>query len=102
MTFPGETARSSPTSGSTKRVTDPVLMRSVGVVVGESGEGGLGFPWHVGVGVAEAVLQDLDHAPTGHIEIFAGIAAVRPAVADEGAYECGVDALRGEDVQQLA
>src|SRR5215471_12304314 len=102
MTFPGETARSSPTSDSMKRVTDPVLMRSVVEVVGESGERGLGFPGHVGVGVAEAVLQDFDHAPTGHVEVLAGIAAVRPAVADEGAREGGVDALSGEDVQQLA
>jgi hypothetical protein len=72
------------------------------IVVGEYGEGRLGFPGHVGVGVAEAVLQDLDNAPTGHVEVFAGVAAVRQAVADEGAHEGGVDPLRGEDVQQLA
>lgn len=84
------------------RLTDPVLMRSVVVVVGESGEGTLGFPGHVGVGGAFAILQDLDHAPTGHVEIFAGVAAVRPALAGEGAYEYGVDAFGGEDVQQFA
>ena len=72
------------------------------VVVGEYGKSRLGFPGHVGVGVAEAVLQDLDNAPAGHVEVFAGVAAVRQAVADEGAHEGGVDSLRGEDVQQLA
>jgi hypothetical protein len=102
MTFPGETTRSSPTSDSAKRVTDPVLIQSVAVVVSESGEGGLGFPGHVGVGVAETVLQDFDHSPAGHVEVFAGVAAVRQAVADEGAREGGGDALGGEDVQQLA
>ena len=63
------------------------------VVVGERDEGGLGFPGHVGVGAACAVLQNLDHAPTGHIEIVARVAAVRPTVADEGADECGVDCM---------
>jgi hypothetical protein len=77
-------------------------MQSVAVVVSESGEGGLGFPGHVGVGVAETVLQDFDHSPAGHVEVFAGVAAVRQAVADEGAREGGGDALGGEDVQQLA
>ncbi len=72
------------------------------VVVGEYGESGLGFPGHVGVGVTKAVFQDLNHAPAGHVEVLAGVAAVRPAVADEGACEGGVDTLGGEDVQQLA
>src|SRR6266700_1166211 len=102
MTFPGETVRSSSTSDSTKRVADPVLRRSAVVVVGEYGESGLGFPGHVGVGVTKAVFQDLNHAPAGHVEVLAGVAAVRPAVADEGACEGGVDTLGGEDVQQLA
>ena len=77
-------------------------LRSAVVVVGEYGEGRLGFPGHVGVGVAEAVLQGLDHSPASHVEVFAGVAAVRQAVADEGADEGGVDPLYGEDVQQLA
>ena len=72
------------------------------IVVGESGEGDLGFPGHVGIGVTEAVLQDFDHAPAGHVEVLAGVAAVRPAVADEGTREGGVNALSSEDVQQLA
>lgn len=49
-------------------------MRSVLVVVGESGEGDLGFPGHIGVSGAFAVLQNLDHAPTVHIESFARVA----------------------------
>src|SRR5262245_9000531 len=77
-------------------------MRSAVVVVSESAECRLGFPGHVGVGVAKSVFQDLNHAPAGHVEVLAGVAAVWPAVADEGACESGVDALGGEDVQQLA
>jgi len=74
----------------------------VAVVVGEGGEGGFGFPGHVGVGVAEAVFQDFHHAPACHVEVFPGIGAVGQAAADEGAREGGVDTLRGEHVQQLA
>src|SRR5262249_50520796 len=78
------------------------LLRSVVVEVSKSSEGGLGLPGHVWVGVTKTVFQDLDHTPTGHVEVLAGVAAVRPAVADEGARESSVDALSCEDVQQLA
>lgn len=57
----------------------------------------LGFPGHVGVGIARAALQELDYTPTGHIQVFAGIAAVRPAVADEGADKGGINPLGGDE-----
>src|SRR5690242_6076249 len=72
---------------SAKRVTDPVLIRSAVVVVGESGECGIGFPGHVGIGGTLTVLQDFDHTPTGHVEVLAGVAAMRPDIADEGTCE---------------
>src|SRR6266581_48656 len=83
-------------------VADPVLMRSAMVVVGESGERGLGFPSHVGVGVAKTVFQHLDHTITGHVQVRTGVAAVWQMVGCEGVREGGVDAFGGEDGQQLA
>jgi hypothetical protein len=55
-----------------------------------------------GVGVAEAVFEYLDDAVTGHIQVCAGVAAVRQVVAREGVHERGVDPLGVEDVQQFA
>jgi hypothetical protein len=52
------------------------------VVVGESGEGGPGFP--------------------GHVQVRARVAAVRQMVGCGGVRERGVDAFGGEDGQQLA
>src|SRR5712692_7343266 len=82
-------------------VADPVLMRSAMVVVGESGERGLGFPSHVGIGVARTVFEYLDHAITGHVQVRTRVAAVRQMVGCEGVRERGVDAFGGEDGQQL-
>jgi len=55
---------------------------SAAVVLGEGGEGGLGFPGHVGVGVSVAALEHLDDARAGQIQVVAGIAieAVRKIV----------------------
>ncbi len=53
-------------------IANPVLTRSAAVVVREGGECSLWFPGHVGVGVAEAVFENLDHTLTGHVEVFAG------------------------------
>ncbi len=72
------------------------------VGVGESGERGLGFPSHVGVGVARTVFEHLDHAITGHVQVRTRVAAVRQMVGCEGVRERGVDAFGGEDGQQLA
>src|SRR4029453_14170546 len=77
-------------------------VRSAAAMVGERGERGLGLPGHVGVGMAEAALEDLDHAGAGHVQVQAGVAAVRQVVAGEGVHEGAVDALGGEDVQHLA
>src|SRR5258708_19142089 len=83
-------------------VADPVLMRSAMVVVGESGERGLGFPGHIGVGVARTVFEHLDHAITGYIQVQARVVAVRQMVEYEGVHEGGVNAFGGGDSQQLA
>src|SRR6266700_337385 len=77
-------------------VADPVQMRSAMVVVGESGERGLGFPSHVGVGVAKTVFQHLDHTITGHVQVRARVAAAWQIVVCEGVRERGVDASGGE------
>src|SRR5215469_15142201 len=76
-------------------------MQSIIVIFGECGEGSLGFPGHIGIGVTRMVFQDLNHPPTGHIEVLTWVATMRPTVADEGACKGGVDALCDEDVQQL-
>jgi hypothetical protein len=71
-------------------------------VVGDGGERGLGLPGHVGVGLAAPVLEDLDHAAAGQVQVGVGVAAVRQVVAGEGVDKGAVDVLGGEDVEQLA
>src|SRR5215472_16920816 len=77
-------------------------IEKAGIVVAERAERGLGLPGHVRVGAPHAVLEDLDHAPAGHVEVLSGIAAMWQAVAHEGAREGGCDPLRDEDVQEFA
>ena len=79
------------------------LMRLAAVVLGDGGEGGLGLPGHVGVGISSAALQHLDDAQAGQIQVETGIAigAGRKAVEREEEHEGAVDALRIEDLQRL-
>jgi len=53
------------------------VCRSVTVVLGDRGEGGLGFPGEAGVGVAVAVFEDLDDPETGEVEVVAGVPSGR-------------------------
>ena len=47
------------------------------VVLGQRGERGLGFPWHVGVGVAMAVLEDFDNGVASQVQVLARVAVGR-------------------------
>lgn len=73
---------------------------SGGVALGDGREGGLGFPGHVGIGVSVAVLEDLDYARTGQVEVVAGITigTVRMALEREEEDEGAVDPLGVEDL----
>jgi hypothetical protein len=71
------------------------------VIVGESGERGLGFPSHIGVGVAKTVFEHLDHAITGHVQVRTRVSAMRQMVGCEGVRERSVDAFGGQQVEPV-
>ena len=62
-------------------------------MLGEGGEGGFGFPRHVGVGVSVAVVEELDDAVACQVQVVAGVAArsVRVAVKCEEEHDRAVD-----------
>jgi hypothetical protein len=64
-------------------------------VVGDRGEGGLGLPRHVGVGVAVATFEDLDDPDAGQVEVvtWVTVGPVGVAVESEEEDEGAVDAL---------
>src|SRR5207247_36509 len=79
-----------------------VPARSGAVGVGERGKGGLRLPRHVRVRDAATSLQHRDYAVAGHVEVVAGVRAVRQVAARERGHEGAVDPLGVEDVEHLA
>ena len=56
---------------------------------------------HVRVRASEPILERLDHAIAGQIEVLKRVRPVREVVAREGVHKSRIDAFAVEDVQQL-
>src|SRR5262249_16248226 len=72
------------------------------VVAGHGSEGCLGFPGHVGIGVAQAAIQYLDKAHAAHVQVALGMLSMRQVMVGKGADEGCVNVVGGEELQELA